>query len=165
MSNFCVGRVEEKHIFQYVNIRCFLSCIVMTENQDISAPSTERVLKQQLFEKARGKKSIMGITAVCLCAFLLYSQICGNSQNVNIASYASRLREQLMCTVVSSCTNVMIRHCRYGQMLCCMSYVYSSCVCKVRVSYVTAYKHTMCMQTHGNPIFFSNPPNSYQLGK
>lgn len=61
----------------------------------------------------------MGITAVCLCAFLLYSQICGSSQNVNIASYASRLHEQLMCTVVSSCTNVMIRHCRYGQMLCC----------------------------------------------
>lgn len=53
MSNFCVGRVGEKHIFQYVNIRCFLSCTVMTENQEIWAPSTEGVLKLQVFEKAR----------------------------------------------------------------------------------------------------------------
>lgn len=60
MSNFCVDRVEEKHIFQYVNIRCFLSCTVMTENQEIWAPSTEGVFKLQLFEKAKRKKECNG---------------------------------------------------------------------------------------------------------
>lgn len=106
----------------------------------------------------------MGITAFYLSAFLLYGQICGSSWNVNIASYASRLYEQLVCTVLSSCTNVPIKHCRYGQMLCDMSYVYSSCVCKVRVAYVSAHTHSMCMQMHGNPMMFcSDLPNSYQL--
>lgn len=69
MSNFCVGRVGEKHIFQYVNIRCFLSCTVMTENQEIWAPNTEGVLKLQVFEKARRYRSRMGITTFSLSVF------------------------------------------------------------------------------------------------
>lgn len=79
MSNFHVDRVEEKHVFQYVNIRCFLSCTVMSENQDIWVPSTEGFLKPQLFEKARGKNNMMRIIAFCLPASLLYSQIHGSS--------------------------------------------------------------------------------------